>query len=808
MNFLARGVRPPGRVCLLAGWCLLASLCLLAGCGSRATRVSHHLQRAQHYLDAGQLEKAQIEFRNAAQIEPRNVPARLLGARIAEQMGNLPEAAALYRSIVELDADARVARAGLGRLYVLAHLPRQALDVVQPALLRHPEDAPLLTVRGAARLELKDGAGAALDAEHAVRLAPEDENAVALLASVYQRSGQSVRAVQTVRTALARVPHSVELRRILVSLYTSGGQTMLAEEQLRQIVSLRPRELAARYQLALFLAGHKRLDDAERTLQDAVAAAPSQNAPKLALAGFLAENRSAAAAQAALEGFLRADAANQELRVALGLLQQRAGQPDAALASYRRVAAEAGDRANGLLAHERAAALLIDRQRFAEAAAELAPVLRNDPHDNDALLLSASLALQREDAAAAITDLRALLRDRPRSTPAMRLLARAYAESGKTALAEEQLRAALEVTPADVQPRLELADLLLREGRADAALEELQLAAKLAPADLRVGEALVRTALAKPDLAAARRGAEALERLAPQRALGPYMQGLVAQAEHHATDAARDFERALALQPDALDALTALVRVQLAEHQPQQAREVAEQFAQRYPASAAAQNLLGELYLQSGDLVRAAAQLERASQLAPQWSRPYLDLAAMQLRAGEGTAAEQTYKRGIAHAGRDTTLVVALAEFYEQHQRGEDAIREYEALYREQPRLEVANNLAMLLVTYRSDRASLDRALDLTTPFAESANAALLDTAGWVRFKRGELSQALPVLEQAAERAPRSGVILYHLGMAQLRAGNRDKARESLQVAVQAGQRYEGLDQARSALAGIASSKG
>ncbi len=109
----------------------------------------------------------------------------------------------------------------------------------------------------------------------------------------------------------------------------------------------------------------------------------------------------------------------------------------------------------------------------------------------------------------------------------------------------------------------------------------------------------------------------------------------------------------------------------------------------------------------------------------------------------------------------------------------------------------------MLLVTYKTDRASLDRARALTAGFEGSDNALLLDTLGWVRFKRREYRDAVIVLERAADRAPDSKVIRYHLGMAQLRTGEREHARANLETALSGSGNFTGSQEARSALASL-----
>ncbi len=109
----------------------------------------------------------------------------------------------------------------------------------------------------------------------------------------------------------------------------------------------------------------------------------------------------------------------------------------------------------------------------------------------------------------------------------------------------------------------------------------------------------------------------------------------------------------------------------------------------------------------------------------------------------------------------------------------------------------------MLLVSYRTDKESLDQALSLAGRFADSANPVYVDTLGWVRYKRGETASALPVLGKAVSLAPEAPVVRYHLAMAQLKSGQTETARSNLQQALKVGDQFEGAGDARTALASL-----
>src|SRR5262245_56972292 len=136
----------------------LSVVIMLSACGGADARRASHMARGQTYFMDGNYEKARVEFRNALQISPNDAEARFMNGRVAEKLADLRTAAGMYQGTIDVNPEHVGARANLGRLMVFGGAPARALEIVEPALTKHPEDPELLTVRGAARVQLKDKA--------------------------------------------------------------------------------------------------------------------------------------------------------------------------------------------------------------------------------------------------------------------------------------------------------------------------------------------------------------------------------------------------------------------------------------------------------------------------------------------------------------------------------------------------------------------------------------------------------------------------------------------------------------------------
>jgi len=782
---------------------MVAAAFVASGCGGTQSRFDSHMRRGQTYFSQGEFAKASIEFRNAMQIIPTNPTAQLMAGHTAERLGQYRAALGLYQAVVDSTPGNADARASLARLLTMAGAPQRSLDLIKPGLSEHPDDIELLVAEAAAKAALNDNAGAQATAERALQLAPTNEDAVGVRAGLYRRNGDLAGAITLVDATLKQLPASTSLREMLASLYATAGEQDKAIEQLRLLIGLKPKELRYRGQLAGLYTQAHRLDDAQPALEQAIQDFPESDAPRLALIDFLNTQRSAAQAEQVLRGFIARAPDHYDLQLYLGKLLESAGKTQQALDVYQDLIRRAGNAPKGLLARDQIAIVDVAQGRNDEALRLIAEVLQVNPRDSAALGLRGEIELERHDLVAAIGDFRAVLRDQPRATGIQRSLARAHLANGEPALAEEALRAALQAAPGDTSVTIELARLMQQTGRTDEALALLTKAAHKAP-DLSVREELVRAYLAKRDFTSARTTAHALETSYPDAVTPHYLAGLAAQGENKPDEAQKEFERALAMQPHALEVLSALARLELVRGRTAHAIELVKNAAERDSANAYLWNLLGELYLARESLAPAVDAFTRASRLLPLWWVPYRNIAFANGAANDLSGAVSQYDKAIGVAPGEPGLVIELAGLYEKHDRIDEAIGSYEAWHKKNPRVQlVANNLAMLLVTYRSDRVSLDRARELTRGFDSSTEAAFLDTDGWVHFKRAEYADALPPLERAAERAPDSHLIHYHLGMAELQAGRTDRARAELQTAVSGAAKFQGLDEARSALASL-----
>jgi tetratricopeptide (TPR) repeat protein len=785
----------------------LLSLAVLSatGCGGAEARKAKHLEKGEAYLAEGNFDKARVEFQNALQIAPKDVAVRFDLGVVDEKLNNPREAAQFYQGTIDLDPQHLGARTKLARLYLLSGAPDRALDLISPAMQTHPEDPDLLTIRAAARMQEKDVAGAQVDAERAVQVAPTNEDAVAVLAGLYTSAGAKDKALALLEQSISKIPGTIDLRLVLAQLYAQENRPAEAEALLIKLVELRPKEKAHRLRLAQFYARTDKIDAGENTLRQAVKDLPAERDVKLALIDFLAARRSREAAEKELKQMVAAAPDDSELKFALARFYENGHQPALAEAVYQGVIDKEKLNPPGLSARNRLATLRALRGDTAGALALASEVLAQSPRDDDALLTRGNISLAKQDPRSAIADLRAVLRDQPNAIGVLRVLARAHLANGEPAVAEETMRHAVEANPKDAVLRLDFAQLLIQLGKPDQAKPILAELVKQQPDNVAALDTQFRVSVSTNDLATAKSAAESIVATRPKAATGYYYEGMIAEADKRTDDALRLYVKAVDTQPDALEPLQAQMRLLVASKRVDEAFKRADDLSTRYPMSPLGPEAKGELLLAKGRNAEAQNAFNDAIARSPKWWSPYRSLAGAQMVAKNPDGAIATLRKAKSVVDQPDQIEMELGALLEATGKPDEAIGEYEAALKRNPQSDIAvNNLAMLLATYKKDQPSLDRAKELSARFADAVNPSFMDTYGWVLYKRGETAASVLVLQRVVAKLPDEPIARYHLGMAQSQSGSSSAARDNLTRAVNSGAKFTGLDEAKAMLDKIA----
>ena len=143
---------------------------------------------------------------------------------------------------------------------------------------------------------------------------------------------------------------------------------------------------------------------------------------------------------------------------------------------------------------------------------------------------------------------------------------------------------------------------------------------------------------------------------------------------------------------------------------------------------------------------------------------------------------------------------MSLGTIYQQ--KGD--IKEAESYYREALGIRkdfapAANNLAWLLAEHGGN---IDVALSLAQTAKEKMpkDSSVMDTLGWIYYKKGLYRSAISELQESHEKIPENPVILYHLGMAYLKNNQMEEAKAALEKALKLNEEFPGHKEARQAL--------
>lgn len=763
------------------------ALCLagLLACSSPEEQASKYYEKGMALLEQGNLIKARIELQNALQIRPDMSDASYALAQIAEQQGDWAKLFFLLNKVIDHNPEHLAAQIKLGRIQLAADQIDKALNTSDIALKLAPDNAEALGLRAGVLYKLEDQDGAIAQATAALAASPQNIDALVVMAAERLSAGDAKSAIAYLDRGLAANEKNIALQLFKVQALESLAQTDSAEAIYRRLIALYPEAVPLRQALAQFYLQHQRPEAAEAEYRAIAADHPRDTQARLDVARFIGSTRGLRDEQAYLQEQIAIEPGNHEYAFALAALHQAAGDQPAAEGVYRNIIAGSHAGPEAIKAKGLLAGILLSNGNKAEAEQLIGEVLAGDQRNEQGLLLKAGLAIEAAQLEQAVADLRTILRDSPESARALLLLARAHQQQGAHELAQENYLKAYQVGRGDPQFALAYAEFLLRRGQASRAEMVAEALLQQIPGQIDALKLLAQTRIDQGNWNGAQAVAEQLQQQAGQRHSAEQIRGAVFAARKDYSASIAAFRRAHDSAPSAVQPMVALVRSYLLAGKPEEASAFLDSVLKASPANATALLLRGELHALRGEQAQAAARFEQLIAAQPKLADGYVNLASLHLRANEQDKAAQIIAQGLAQLPDDPELRMAEASRLELDGQHEAAIAAYETLLAQQPNaLLVVNNLASLLSEQRQDQASLQRAYTLAQRLRQSQLAHFRDTLGWAAHRLGKTEESTALLEEVVEQSPDNATFRYHLAMSYLAANKKPEARRELETAL------------------------
>ena len=791
--------------------------------------------RGRAHLALEQPDRARAELELATRLAPRSADALADLARFNKMHGQAAAGEKLIdralafepTSIPALLVKADLVRSRLG--------PARAMPYFNQALQIDPNHIESLLERATTLADLKRVDEARADLAKVQGLAPEHPLALYVEALIEARAGRYAQAnalMTRTKGVLNRYPPALLLQGMLAFQLNNMQQ---ADEYLGKVVAQVPENAQARKIYAAVQLKKGDPQGAIDTLRPVVTGS-RVDARMLALMGSAhAQRGEFNLAQQYLERAARAAPGEDSVRTQLAMTRLAQGNAAGASADVAAVLKEDPDSQQALML----SALLNMRQRNYRAALGLTNrLVKAHPQSPIGYNMRGAALLGLNDRKGAEANFRAAIAKKPDFIEARRNLAQLLLVTGRVGAGQQELLRVLEIDRSNTPAMIGLARVAAIEGQGDEQINWLRRAASARPLALEPRVALMRAYTNLGQGSRALTEARAIERdfAANPRALEAV--GLVYMTMRRPQDAESAFDRLVSLQPGAARPRIHLARAHVARGRTELARQtlnealalrnqnllpvyldligiesrakrlpqalaLVERVRKAYPRSNVADQALGDVRLNAGQIPQAIAAYQAARKI--RFDRSVASrLAGAYMRArqpGQAIATMTAYRQANP---RDHRGAAQLADLYLHTRQYRPAVAIYENMRKQGLANDpvVLNNLAWASHQLRDKRA---------VAFAEAAlkraprSAAVQDTLGQILVEtRRDPKRGLALLQTASKSAPRDANIRYHLAQAYQANGRQADAVRELQTALKTPQ-FSSAPQARRLLAQLKS---
>jgi tetratricopeptide (TPR) repeat protein len=736
---------------------------LVTACESSEHAKRRHFEKGKALAAAQNYREAILEYRSAIKEDALYGEARAALADAYAETGQAVEAARQYVAAAELLPADEQAQSRAAVVLLAAGEYERARKAASAALKLNPRNVDAGIASAMATAGLKDLDGAVKEMQEAIAMAPDSFRSQMTMGTLQAQAGHAADAEAAFKRAVQMAPDSHRPHMALGYYYWSIGRAADAEIELQAASRLAPEDLLPNRLLALFFLANKRVADAETPLLKLVNKKDSVATLQLA-----------------------------DLYVA-------GGHPEKARPLYASLTSQAPMK---MPAGARLASLDYAAGKVKDAHAALDSLLKDEPNNVDLLTLRTRWYLKEgrlDDALAVATK---AVSSAPSSAPAQYALGLVYLARREKDPAVNAFKETLRLNPRIADAQIQLSQLSLASGQVGEALSYAEAA------NQQVNSAASRAAVAyallvKRDVARAGEVVRAIEKEYPNAAATHTLKGLLFAARSDDAGAAQEFDRALALDPQDIRALTARVTIDLRQKHAAEGRARLARAVAANPKNSAVLVLAAKFENTTGDLAAGEKYLRKSVEVDPSNLDAYSLLGRMLFSQQRLDDARVEFERLAARQPSEPGPKTMVGMILDMQGKHDEAAKVYEAVVKISPRAGVAaNNLAFI---YATRGTNLDAALQLAQTAKQQmpVNWEVDDTLGFVFYKKGLPDLAIPPLLSCVQKAPKESTCHFHLGLTYAKAGTKDKATASLETALALQPAFDGADEARATLASL-----
>jgi tetratricopeptide (TPR) repeat protein len=731
---------------------LVAALVLtVAACSNPEAEKKQYFDSGMKFAAEKKYQEAIVQFRNAVRVDNKFGEAHFQLAEAFTALGDGRNAARQYIAAADLLPDNPEAQLKAATVLALSGRFEDARTRVQRVLDKDARNVQAQILLGNILAGQKDMAGAVEQVEEAIQIDPT--------------RGLSYTNLGVLRMA--------------------QGDRDAARAAFDKAVELDPKSLAARLSQAMFQLQIGEIAAAETTLKAALELDPKHALANRAMAALYLGSKRAPEAEPYLKAFSEVST-NSDARFALADYYTGMRRLDEAKAVLTKLA---GERATADNAEWRLARIEYGTDR-AVAHARIDRLLTKSPSNVQALVMKASWLLVEGKRTEALDKAQAAVKAAPELPSAHYLVGVIHTQMQDVPSAIAAFNEVLRLNPRAAAAQLQVARLQLAQGAASEAVRFAESVVKSAPANPIARLTLAGGLLAQRDLARAEPMIAELLKEYPKAADVHALDGLRHLLKKNPAGARAAYGRALQLDARSHPAIAGLVALDLLEKKPDASLKRVEARLSESPDDVRLLQLVSRVYLAMNDQAKAERALRRAIDVAPGDSSSYAMLGQLYLAQQKLVEArvefDQVAKRNPKNVGASTVAAML------SHQTNdvEDAKRRYRDILDREPNAPVAaNNLAWILA---DEGTNLDDALRLAQRAEAQApnRAEILDTLGWVYYRKDQPALAVPAFEKSIKLAPDNAVYHYHLGLAHSKGGNVQEARHAVERALKLNPNY------------------